>query len=285
MEWLDYGARMYDNQVGRFFTQDRFAEKYYAINPYQHCANNPILFTDYNGDSLIVNAMDGNKTAVNTYESQVNAGLGGFYTLGKSASGRYILNATGQEGEMTDEQQAFYNTMIEVISNKSDVSFTVVDGSDAMSQNISIADNGHAVDGAGTNYSALPGTHIIDVSDVGHFNANGVLSAQAILGHETKEGFEIQTKGLTTSKQMAEAHNAAIGIENSINGSIRISNPAGDFSENTLKLNFKAPTGYQGNTYRATVSATFTNGQITSVSGNTKLPPLFNTSTPKFRKI
>ena len=45
---------MYDPAVGRFFTQDRFAEKYYPMTPYQYAANNPLLYVDVNGDSLIV---------------------------------------------------------------------------------------------------------------------------------------------------------------------------------------------------------------------------------------
>ncbi len=52
--WLDYGARMYDNALGRFFTQDRFSEKYMTMTPYQYGANNPTLYIDVNGDSILI---------------------------------------------------------------------------------------------------------------------------------------------------------------------------------------------------------------------------------------
>ena len=51
----DYGARFYDPVIGRFNTIDRFAEKYYNLNPYQYGANNPVLNIDVNGDSVKVN--------------------------------------------------------------------------------------------------------------------------------------------------------------------------------------------------------------------------------------
>ena len=50
--WYDYGARFYDPQLGRFHTQDRFAEKYLSMTPYQYGANNPALYIDINGDSI-----------------------------------------------------------------------------------------------------------------------------------------------------------------------------------------------------------------------------------------
>jgi RHS repeat-associated protein len=49
--WYDYGARFYDPQLGRFHTQDAFAEKYYPLTTYQYGANNPINVIDINGDS------------------------------------------------------------------------------------------------------------------------------------------------------------------------------------------------------------------------------------------
>lgn len=58
LEWLDYGARMYANQIGRFFVQDRFTDKYWALSPYQYVANDPIKNIDINGDSIWV-SLDG----------------------------------------------------------------------------------------------------------------------------------------------------------------------------------------------------------------------------------
>jgi len=50
----NYGARMYDPVIGRFFTKDRFLEKYFDLSPYQYGANNPIKYIDVNGDSIVV---------------------------------------------------------------------------------------------------------------------------------------------------------------------------------------------------------------------------------------
>jgi Effector protein len=49
---------MYDNQIGRFFTQDRFADLYHSFNPYQYTANNPINYVDENGDYITINGSD-----------------------------------------------------------------------------------------------------------------------------------------------------------------------------------------------------------------------------------
>jgi len=72
--WLDYGARFYDPQIGRFHVIDRFAEKFINTTPYQYGLNNPIANIDINGDT--------------TYR---------FDQQGKYL-GMYDLDATGQRG-------------------------------------------------------------------------------------------------------------------------------------------------------------------------------------------
>ena len=54
LNWYDYGARHYDTALGRFTTNDRFAEKYYSMSPYQYGANSPVGNIDVNGDSIRV---------------------------------------------------------------------------------------------------------------------------------------------------------------------------------------------------------------------------------------
>jgi len=45
----DFKYRFYDPQLGRFFTQDRLAEKFAYMSPYQFCSNNPIWLKEIDG--------------------------------------------------------------------------------------------------------------------------------------------------------------------------------------------------------------------------------------------
>jgi len=50
VDGYDFGARIYDGRIGKWFSVDPHVFKFFSISPYNYCYNNPNRFIDYNGN-------------------------------------------------------------------------------------------------------------------------------------------------------------------------------------------------------------------------------------------
>ncbi|MEN9457515.1 MAG: hypothetical protein RL135_76, partial [Bacteroidota bacterium] len=70
---LDFGARIYDARLGKWFSADPLQEKYSSFSPYCFATNKPILFMDFDGRDIILSTQFYNSRYKNSLIKLLNA--------------------------------------------------------------------------------------------------------------------------------------------------------------------------------------------------------------------
>ena len=227
-QWLDFGARMMDPVVGRWFVPDPLAEKYYWISPYAYCANNPINAIDPNGEDFwLLNELG------EILKRILNENVDAFYIGTLDANNEFIPNkTTDADGNIVDVCITFDHKIIE---SQRTISFSP-DGKTTSTYDV------YQVRGDDTAYD------LFNFLSDNITAKNGVEFSQVQTGVEGNKGLNF----ITTSHQEAKEN----GVKHLFNGQLNQGYYIRDWTHSHRKSDF--PTGLEKRNMDIGVATTFT---------------------------
>ena len=126
LDWIDYGARMYDPQLGRWHTVDPMCERYNPISPYEYAANDPIKYIDPNGRDIIING--GSEEERKIFLDWISNALGGTKNVNANLkNGKLSIGlAKGAERRLSKEQSMAIKYLQGIIADDVKVNFNII---------------------------------------------------------------------------------------------------------------------------------------------------------------
>jgi RHS repeat-associated protein len=180
LEAYDYGARIQDPQLGRWFSPDPSAAKYTSWSPYNYTYNNPIKYIDPTGrDGVAV--IDEKKHKITVQMKFVFYGSKASGSIARAAGDEIVNQYNGAKGKVTIDGKTY--------KVKMQVSYTVVseskakgmakDNTDARLNFVRVEQNNTA---QGRSFFEIGGNS-------GFFNTSDNLGTSTTAPHEVGHGF------------------------------------------------------------------------------------------------